>query len=212
MNYIKKLNKKPEVKSKMLWLYAACTFYGAYYLLYVLVNVSIIIEYGSNFSLGLLTTIFAIASTIVLVLMSKFTKPGKRRSPLLIMSVMMSLFSIIFAISINKFTLILYNLSYAICGIVIDYLLDVHRNSSLKEAGLYSEISEHQTIVELCFDVARIICFGILMVVGILRLQSMFSILIAISGVLSSCMIVIFVIYEHKFCREKATTNIAEKL
>ena len=111
-------------------------------------NICIMLEYGSNFSLGVITSLFSIGSIFVILFMTKFTKPGKRTWLFTICAILPIIASIIFVIKINQFTVVLLNGIVMVTAIVYKVLFDAHRNSNLKEAGLYNQISEHLSIVD----------------------------------------------------------------
>ena len=209
-NYIKKLRQNPEVKQKIKLLYVACGLYGAVTLLGTLVNICIILEYGSNVSLGMLTSIISIVSIISLFMFNKFTKAGNRKKILIALCIILCGCSTLFSFMINQFTLVIYNIGYAASIIVIEYLLDIYRNSTLKEAGLYSEISEHQTFVEVLLGISRISCYLVMMGVGLLNSQIAFNILLVISATMASMIFIVFLIFEQKYIK-KPLANETEK-
>lgn len=211
-SYIKKLRAKPNICKRMCLLYSICALYGFLTLLSTLVNVSIVLEYGSNFSLGFLTSVFAGVSVLILILFNKFTKAGKRSSLFIILTLILPICSTIFGLWINKITLIIYNLGYAVVAIIIECVVDIHRNSTLKEAGLYSEISEHQTIVETLFGLSRIFVFVIMMLVGLLKIKSAVSILLILGAITASIMLVLFAIYEKKYINNEPVKTIEKAL
>lgn len=211
-SYIKKLKKKPEIGKRIGLLYIICALYGFLTLLSTLVNVCIVLEYGSNLSLGLLTSVFAIVSIIALFLFNKFSKQGKRGTLFSIFAIIFVLCCSIFAVFTNKITLIIYNLGYAVVSIIIEYTVDVHRNSTLKEAGLYSEISEHQTIVETLFGLSRIFAFAIMMLVGVLKSKIYISLLLIISSIISAIMLILFIVYERRYFAKNTSSEEQKKL
>lgn len=211
-NYIKKLGKNPEVKKKIQLIYVACGLYGSVTLLGTLVNVCIILEYGSNMSLGMLTSIISIVSIIALFLFNKCTKAGNRKTILVILCLILCGCSTLFAFMINKISLIIYNIGYAASIIVIEYLLDVYRNSTLKEAGLYSEISEHQTFVEVLLGISRIFCYLIMMGVGLLHNEFAFNILFIFTAIMASMIFVVFLVFEQKYISKNKIDNNEKKL
>ena len=210
-NYFKKLKRNPLALSKISLLYTACGLYGFVTLLSTLMNVCIILEYGSNISLGALTSIFSIVSIISLFLFNKFTKAGKRQHIFIILSALLLICNIAFATYTSKITLIIYNLGYAITIIVLEYVLDIYRNSTLKESGLYSEISEHQTIVETIFGVSRIFAYLILMAVGLLKTIIAFKILLIISAFIAGIILILFLVFENKVITQNHSNNLSSK-
>jgi hypothetical protein len=75
--YIHKIKTDKELKTKFGSVYKIALFYGFITAITALLNINIMMQFGSNFSLGAITSIFALVSVIILLLMKKFTKYGK---------------------------------------------------------------------------------------------------------------------------------------
>ena len=201
--FFQKLSQSQETKKKITLLYIISFIYGSTTMLTTLINVCIMLEYGSNFSLGTITGIFAFVSIFALILMKKFTKAQKRSWLLISCAVITIISSIVFAIMINSVTIIILNGAISVFSIFYKYLFDIYRNGILKEAGLYDEISEHHTVVESLINICRILTFGILMLVGLLKSLIIFKIYTIIAVVLASLMFVLLTIYEKKYALRK---------
>ena len=70
------LKTNPIAKNKLKFIYLITFIYGTTNTLTILINVCIMLEYGSSFSLGTITSILALGSVISLLLIKNFTKPN----------------------------------------------------------------------------------------------------------------------------------------
>ncbi len=197
--YFSKLKQNPEVYKKMKFLYFGSLIYGSATIVSTLLNICIMLEFGSSFSLGVLTSVFAAVSVVSLLLINKFTTAGKRKVVLSICAILPVIGSVLFASMSNYITLIIYNLLIVIAKIVAETIFDTYRNSNLKEAGLYSEITEHQTVNEVLFNISRIIVFGILILLGLINSLVVFKIFFVIFACTYSFLIIFLIIYEKRY-------------
>ena len=205
--YFNILNERPEVKKKIGFMYIIGTVYGASYLTTTLMNVCIMLEYGTNFSLGVITSIFSIGAILVIIAMSKFTKPGKRSWLFIVCGILPIIASIVFAIEINQITIIILNGAVLLTTIVFKVLYDAHRNSTLKEVGLYDEIAEHHCVVEFIVGISRGVFFAIMIGVALLKNLAIFKALIVVSIVLCAVIHLLILIYEKKYFTQKESTT-----
>lgn len=200
--YFSLLKENPQIYKKIKLIYFTTFIYGTTTMLAILINVCVMLEYGSNFSLGTITGIFALLSVIVLILIKKLSKPKKRNWIFILFPILSIISSIIFAININNVTIIILNGVIAVTSILYKYIYDVYRNGILKESGLYNEISEHQSIVEVIMNMSRIMSFGLLLIVSLTNSMFIFKTLMIIFVVFSSSMHILLMIYENKYVKD----------
>jgi len=196
--YIKKLKANAEVFKKMKYLYIIDFVYGFGTLQSILLNVCIILQFGSNFTLGALTSVFSVLSMISVLLFNKLTKPGKRFSVYLISFIIPTACIIWFVLSPTWISLVAYNISVAICGITYKTSFEIYRNGILKEIGLYSEITEHQTVIELLICLARIISFVLMILISFFNNLVIFNIFLCLSS-LVGIMALMLSTFEKKY-------------
>ncbi|MFQ6752023.1 MAG: MFS transporter [Clostridia bacterium] len=196
--YFKRLKEKPKIFNKIKQIYIICVFYGCLSTVSILLNINIMMQFGSSFSLGAVTSIFSLVSIIVLILTRKFTKEGKRTWLYITTGILLLASAMVFIIIPNVATLIIYHLCLSVCDVIVAVNFDIVRNKHLKEAGLYQDIAEHQCVVESIFQVLRIITFGLLVMVGLIKnyilLQVMFILFVSAYPVLC----ILLSIYEKK--------------
>jgi len=203
--FLHKLNDIPETKKKLKIIYIASFIFGTTTMIVTLINVCVMLQYGSNLSLGTISGIFAFVSIFALFFMKKFTTSNNRKCLMIISATITIISGIVFAIIINSITLIILNGTITVLSMFYKYLYDVYRNSILKKSGLYSEIAEHHAVVECIMNLARVFTFLLLMIVGILKSMFIFKLYTVITVTGSASMFIILMIYENKF--EKNNEN-----
>jgi len=196
--YLTILKQNPKAKQITI-SYIISAIYGFSALIGTLINVCVMLEFGTNFSLGAITSIFSIASIVTIFAVRKLTKPGKRKWLFVIAGIIPIISSIIFVITITPATIIILNGTITISSIIYKVLFDEYRNGTLKEAGLYDQIAEHHSIVEVLANLSRLICFILLLIVSLFKDLNIFKIFVVITttGILAVHMILLN--YEKKY-------------
>ncbi|MBQ9790386.1 MAG: hypothetical protein IJW24_02185 [Clostridia bacterium] len=200
-SYFKKIKQNNEVFSKLKIIYLICAIYGSSALVTMLINICIMIEYGSSFSLGAITSAISICAIITLLLVNKFSKPGNRSGVYIVCGILVILSSIILLFDFSQITIVVFNLITACTGIIYKVEFDIYRNGVLKEAGLYSEISEHHTVVEVLANISRVIFFAVLLLISLLQSMLAFKIFIIVTAIFLSLILILIMIFENKFIR-----------
>lgn len=196
--YLTILKQNPKAKQITI-SYIISAIYGFSALIGTLINVCVMLEFGTNFSLGAITSIFSIASIVTIFAVRKLTHPGKRKWLFIIAGTIPIISSIIFVITITPATIIILNGTITISSIIYKVLFDEYRNSTLKEAGLYDQIAEHHSIVEVLANLSRLICFILLLIVSLFKDLNIFKIFVVITttGILAVHLILLN--YEKKY-------------
>jgi len=179
--YLKALKGNSEDVKRIKRVYVVSICYGFTSIVSPILTFLNIYTFKTNVNLGLFTALFAVVSIIALILIKRFTKPGKRQIPYIIFSVLSVAVSVLVAVYISKWTYILYNLILTPVTAMVGYASDVQRTVIVKKTGHYDDIAEHQTVVEsLCYSSARLISFIALLVLGLTLGLTGFKILLAI--------------------------------
>lgn len=199
IGYFKKMKANPEYTKRAKLIYFTYIGFGFSSVLGDLVTICIMMQYGSNFSLGTITSVFSIIAVAILLMMSKWTKPGKRTVFMVVMPLLYVGVAIIFALYTNIVTVILYKAGYVVLHTIVDTIGVTYRNSNLKEAGLYSEIDEHQMVIECILDSVRVLTFAILLAVGLLQSLVLFKILLVLFVLGYMITAVGLIIYEKRY-------------
>ena len=197
--YFKILKTNKDTRKRLSILYFIAAIYGATYLSSTLLNVCIMLEYGSSFSLGLITGSISAGTILVIVLMNKFTKAGKRPWLFWTCSILPIVAGVIFAVHFNKITIIVLNAVLLLSAIVHQVLYDAHRNSTLKEIGLYDQIAEHHAIIESSSGASRAVFYAITILIASFNNFTLFKIFTLSAIVLCSIVHLSLLVYEHKY-------------
>lgn len=198
-NYWTKLKQNPQTYKKIKSVYIVSFVYGFASVVNVLMNVCIMDQFGSSFSLGALTSVFAAVSILVILLINKFSKAGNRGVMLYVFSALPIITSILFSAMPSVATLIIFSLTSVVCRIVYQTIFDIHRNSTLKEAGLYSEINEHQTIVECILNSSRTLSYVFMLLLGIIGNMLVFRIVFIVLMMGYTATFIAIALYEKKY-------------
>lgn len=199
MGYNRAIAKNPEVKRIMRYVYLGCVIYGLTTCISILVNICVMFQFGSTFSLGAITSIISAVTMVVILLVGKFTKAGKRSWLFAVSAILPFVGSLSFAIFPSQATLIIFNLLISIANVIYAAIFDVYRNGNLKEMGLYAEITEHQTLCEVLFCISRVVSFALIMLLGALQNMTIFYVALVIFSSFASVMLVYLLVYEKKY-------------
>ena len=137
------------------------------YLLDTLITIIIVMTFKTTISLGFLTTIFSICSIISIFIYQNKIKNKKRM--LHISSIAMVLSVILLLITLNKITVVIYNLCAGLFLVLLRNTAQARRYtiiSNIKEVEK-DYLVEHQVLSEIYLNVARILGYGILFIVSL---------------------------------------------
>lgn len=169
-------------------------------------TILIMIFFGSNFSLGVFTSIFAAVSMILLLFYKKWTTLGKRNIIYMFSVILPVIAAAVMVLNLNKVTLIIYTLVYTLAVVLYEFSYDVMRNTLMKKVHLYDSIAEYQCAVEGVFQIGRILGFAAMALIGVLtagmsaeNLQLTLKIMSFVSICLVSTAIALVGVYENKF-------------
>jgi MFS family permease len=177
-----------------------------------LTTILIMTSFGSNFSLGVLSSLFAVASLLLLLAYKKWTKLGKRCGIYFVSAVLPIIAALLICFSLNKTTVVLYVLFYTIAIVLYEFGFDVTRNLILKKLDMYDSIAEYQCAVEGSLQIGRMIVFGIMAIFGLISagwtmhgLQVGVMIFCAVAILIISILNVLLAIYEKRFLKHVMT-------
>jgi len=209
--YLVRLKQNPELQHKMKDIYIICFFYGLTSIVSSLLSVNIMLHFGSNFSLGIITGVCSFISICVLLLINKFTVFGKRKCLFILSAVVQFVGVVVFACLPSMFTLVLYHIITTSIDIILATAFDVIRNRNLKEAGFYQDIAEHQCVTETMFQIARILSYGLLILISLIKSFVIFQILFVVFNIASYVVMAILLAkFEKKYKSESVNLKIKE--
>lgn len=201
--YKKRLDKNPELKARIKFLYFTSILYGATTVANILCDVCIMLQFGSTFSFGAITSVLAFINIASIIVVSKLTVPGKRSLMFIFVSIIPILGVVLFIAMPNITTVIIYNILTEITHAIYKVIFDHYRNSSLKEFGFYEDIAEHQTMVEDILQIVRIITYCLLFAISFIESVVVFKISLVIFTLSFSGVTLMLMIYEKKFCKNE---------
>ncbi len=198
--YFIALKQNKEAAKKINLIYLAIVFYGFTTIVNILAKVVLMLQNGTNLQLGTLQSVLGVITIVVALLVSKFTKAGKRSWLFIVAAIIPCMVSILYVTLPSMTTVIVYNVLMTVSYTVYDLYIDIYRNSNLKEAGLYDYITEHQTIVEMLLALSRIVSFGLMIIVSLIGNITLFYIMFVVFSLLAySALLIVLAIYERKY-------------
>jgi len=196
------LKQNKETFKKLQHLYLIAFVFGSSVLMGNIINICTMVQVGSSFKFGLATSAFAVLSIFTVIFMQKFTKPGKRSWVFILAIILDSLAVLLFVFKMTTMTILILNGVVTCTSYVYKYSYDVHRNCVIKESGLYNDISEHHSMVEVLLNVARTIGFVFLILVSFILNLIGLKLLLILSYVGCSLMLILILLYERKYFKQ----------
>ena len=196
--YKQQLKTSPVAK-ELKFLYITCLVYGVTSLTSMLINVYVMMNFGSNFSLGAITAIYSLMAVVSLLLFKRFTTTHNRKPVFISCTTLIVLAGIIFVTFPCKATVIMLNIVIAMTATLHADLLETYRFSILKQAGLYDQIAEHQTLIENRFNISRTLSFILLLIVSLFKNDLVLSIFIVIILAILSSVQILLLFFEKKY-------------
>ncbi len=202
VKYLKELKQNKELSKKMNLVYMICGLYGFSSIASVMSNICIINQWAGDITwFGAFTSISSAVAILCMLLVSRFTKDGKRSWLFIMIAAVSTIVTTVYAIWPSIPTIIVYNIGMAIANIIIISYVEVYRNKNLKEAGYYKYIAEHQTVVETIFCVVRVITAGLLVLIGIAQNITLFYVMLAVTTAIYAMTAVLLMVYEKKYVK-----------
>ena len=177
IEYLKLIKHKPNFKD--IYKISCCDGI-VHYLLETLITILIVMTFKTSISLGIITTIASICSIISVYIFQYKLKSNWKF--LCISSIAMVTSVVILLISINKTSIIIYNLCNAIFLVLLMNTAETKSYEIINDDKEISEsyIVEHQVTWQLFLNVSRIIGYLILFVVSLFNNIFIFKILLVI--------------------------------
>ena len=202
-DFFKRLKQNPPMYDKIKDVYKLSILYGTTSVLRIMMSVCIMIQCGSNFSLGAITSVVAISIITTTLLFNKFTKEGKRSWLMIIMAFVPIIGATSFAIWPSMATVIIFNFCEGISGVFYIVPFDIIRNRDLKEAGLYQDIAEHQAMVEIILCIVRVFSYAFVVLLSFAYSPVVFNVIMLLSALAYSINIIATMLYERKYAKQR---------
>ena len=180
VQYHKFLKQNPEVKNKIKYTYINHLFGGVKNTYSIIVVILTIYTFKTNLNLGLFTAAFSVISMLLVALYKRFDKHPKLNKKIiyLILGIVPVVACVILIFSLNKVTLIIYNLIITISVCFCGYLDGCERDAIIKNIGKDEYIAEHQFSIEFIQCCGRILAYIVMVLVGLISNILAFKILL----------------------------------
>ena len=201
------LKTTPAFSKKIKYMYYSALVAGSATILAQLIYICIMINFQSSFSLGWITSLASALSIVEILLIAKFTKDSKRSWVYIILALTPLLTSFLYVFTQTKITLIIFYIATALCNAFYGYKFEVFRNGTLKDAGYYDFIAEHQTIIDVCMCFVRATTYCILFLSALLEIEQLFYILLIIFTISYTAITFMLMAFENKYTKPQCETN-----
>lgn len=205
--FCSKLKEKNSANKKIKYIYKCSAVLGITSILIQLIYICIMINFQSSFSLGWTTSLVSVLDILEILLIVKFTKEGHKSWIYILSASIPLLASVLYVCTLTPATLIIFYITTSLCNALYGHQFEVFRNQTLKEAGYYDYIVEHQTLVEVCLCSVRAITFGALFLFALLGIKEIFYVLLVIFTFSYSVLTIMLMIYENKCAKEDENIN-----
>lgn len=180
--FLKFLKEDSFSRSKLKYSYWNALFAGFKSTYKVLIVILTIYTFKTNLSLGILTSIFSIATMLLLMLYKKFEYHPKLNKLALYLTIssLPVIASILFVLFPGKVMLIILNLLLTIAIYLSEYGSNCERDAIMKNLNKYEFIAEHQFVTEFFMSISKIFSYGIFVIVGLFANIVLFEILLIV--------------------------------
>ena len=145
-----------------------------------LIVIITMMTFKTSFSLGVLTTIFAICSMISLMLYNRFYNNKTSKLVLILCSIIVVLGVLGLLIDINKTTLIIYNFCYIITFCIFDVVYNTRKGNLVKECKIENYREEYIGYTSISIGSGRIIGYLLMLIVSFTSNLIFFKVLLVI--------------------------------
>lgn len=146
------------------------------------ITILIMFSFKSEFNLGVINSVVALLSLIVLYFYSKFYKGKDDRGVILFSGIVMFLSVILFIVNISKSTIILYNVVLGIFGTgILTFIYGLRLFNLAKNKVSNKEKAEYWGARELFLNLGRVVGYGLLLCVGLLGFNYLVYLLIVLN-------------------------------
>jgi len=196
------VKENQKVNKQIKFIYFVSFLYVAA-LVNRIINICIMMKFESSLSLGIITSILGLVSVLTIFIVKKYTKAGHRNWLFIACGVSLVVASVLFAVDINRVTVIVYDAAIAIGGVTFKINYDAYRNGILKEAGMYDDIAEHHVVMESIYNIVRIVGFSAMLLIALTKQLILFKIYLIIISIMYAIAFISIGIYEKKYIVKK---------
>lgn len=206
-----RLKQNPKAH-KQVWFIYGMSFLFVNAVISRVLNICIMMEYQNALSLGVITSLLSVATILTIIVVKKFTKTGYRNWMFVLSAALLIGSSIIFAVNTCQWSVVVFDAALTIGGIIFKINYDAYRNGILKEAGLYQDIGEHHTVMEMIYAITRLVFFSIVMLIALIKVLVLFKIFLIVISCIYGALFILTGVYETKFIKSNQTDNNPNKI
>lgn len=206
-SFFSELKKDKQTLKKFSSFYLINAIYAFYTVLKTLLDINVMLIFGSNFSLGTISAVYAFIQIFVYILFNKFTKEGKRTGYYIFLFTLPIISSILFVNFSNIATLIMFNVCIALSEGVVRTVFDIIRYRVLKEINLHDRVTEHQTMSEIIFNIFRFIGYCLVIVVSLLNSSLWFKTVFCLCSALFGILLLLMARHEKKYSKKSENND-----
>ena len=150
------------------------------YLLDTLITILIVMTFKTSLNLGILTTVFSFCSIVSVYIFQKRLNNPKNIS--IVSAICMIASTLILLISINKATIIIYELCESVFLVLLINKAETKRYEVINKDKevMHNYLVEHQVLAETSLNISRILGYIILFIASLINSMVIFKILLAI--------------------------------
>lgn len=196
---LKKFIKDKQISKMLLADYLnGLTFSDG--VLSTVITVLIMYSFKSDFKLGIINSITAILSLIIIYLYSKYYK-GKDDKKIICIAGLLIFFSmVLLSLKLSNFTVILYNVIFEVLGVgLLTFIYGLRLFNLAKDKIADKEKTEYWVVRELSLNIGRVTGYLLLLIIGILGLKYLKYFLIILSLIVLGFTLCIAKINKNEF-------------
>jgi len=144
----------------------------------------IICCYGTNTSLGILTTIGSILSIFSVIIFNAIKNADRKIWLYIVFAVLESVSLILAVIFINKIFIVIFQIISVCVTIIVNSMSEAMRGSSIRDANLSKFLPEAIAVGEIYLVLGCVLSFVILLIIGVCN---SFVVTLVLSGVFCIC-------------------------
>ncbi len=201
--YLLFLKENKDIRKKISYTYLNAVLAGFKNGYKIIVVILTIYTFKTNLNLGIFTSLFSLATMLLLIIYKKTDKHPKISQFLiyLIVGLLPFVMGIIMCLWLNKITLTIFNFCLTIAIYFGDYLGSVERDAIIKLVKKDEFISEHQCVFETTTCLFRVVCYSLFIICGIFGGELAFKIFLC--AILAISPVKNLVMYKQRLIREE---------
>ena len=201
--YLKYLKENPDDKNKIKHTYINGMLAGIKTTYKIVIIILTIFAFKTNFSLGILSSVFSLVTIGLLILYRKLEKKPKvnKLAIYLFIGTMPFVCCLIFLFWSTKIMFVLLNCFLTIAIYFSDYFGDAERDAIIKNLGKFEFIAEHNVLIETVKYIISIIVYLLFIAVAAIGSITAFNILLTV--LIAVCPFKFYVMFKQRVVRKE---------